>query len=132
MSGSRVQATLSSPNYKTDIVANGHALIADEPPSNGGADAGPSPFALVLSGLSGCTAITLKMYAERKGWPLESLSVDLSLHAGEPKRRIERGVVASGPLTEEQIARLREIVERTPVTLALKTGFDIDTTLGSG
>lgn len=132
MAGSHVHAILSAPNYKTDIVANGHALIADEPPSNGGADAGPSPFALVLSGLSGCTTITLKMYAERKGWPLEGLEVDLNLHAGEPKRRIERKVIASGPLTEEQIGRLREIVERTPVTLALKTGFDIDTTLGSG
>ncbi len=130
MAGSRVHATLSAPNYRTEIDANGHALVADEPPTLGGADAGPSPFALVLSGLSACTAITLKMYAERKTWPLAGVEVDLALHAGELRRRIERKITVSGALNEEQVARLGEIAERTPVTLALKDGFEIATTLG--
>lgn len=129
--GARVHATLGEPNYKVAIDANGHALLADEPPALGGADAGPSPFALVLSGLSACTAITLKMYAERKSWPLQGASVDLALHSDQPKRRIERKISVSGPLSEEQLTRLREIAERTPVTLALKDGFDIDTQLAS-
>ncbi len=129
MAGTRVHAEIGAQNYKVEITANGHALVADEPAGLGGGDVGPSPFALVVSGLSGCTLITLKMYAERKGWPLEGMSVDLALHSGEPRRRIERTVVVRGALSEEQVARLREIVERTPVTLALKDGFDIDTTL---
>jgi putative redox protein len=132
MAGSRVHAALSGPNYRTEIDANGHALIVDEPPALGGGNAGPSPFAYVLSGLSACTAITLKMYAERKTWPLEGVSVDLALHAGEPRRKIERKIVTSGPLSDDQIARLSEIAERTPVTLALKDGFEIDTTLSRG
>jgi len=132
LAGSKVHAQLAAPNYKTEIVANGHALVADEPADLGGHDAGPSPFALVLSGLSACTAITLKMYAERKGITLEGVSVDLALHAGEPKRKIERKVAITGALTEAQVSRMREIVERTPVTLALKDGFDIDTTLAQG
>ncbi len=129
MAGTRVHAELGVQKYKVDIIANGHALVADEPATLGGGDVGPSPFALVVSGLSACTLITLKMYAERKAWPLEGLSVDLALHGGTPRWRIERTVTARGALTEEQVARLREIVERTPVTLALKDGFDIDTTL---
>lgn len=129
MPGAHVRARLSAPNYKVEIDANGHALLADEPAVLGGADAGPSPFALVLSGLSACTLITLKMYAERKDMPLEGVDVELRLHAGEPRRRIERHVAVHGPLSDEQTARLRQIVERTPVTLALLAGFDIDTTL---
>lgn len=131
MAGAHVRAKLSAPNYKVEINANEHALIADEPAELGGADAGPSPFALVLSGLSGCTLITLKMYADRKAMPLEGLDVDLRLHAGEPKRRIERVVTVRGPLSEEQMGRLRDIVERTPVTLALLNGFEINTQLGA-
>lgn len=129
MAGAHVRARLSAPNYKVAIDANGHQLVADEPSELGGANAGPSPFALVLSGLSACTTITLKMYADKKGWPLEGLEAELLLHPGEPRRRIERSVSVRGPLSEEQIARLREIAERTPVTLALLQGFDIDTTL---
>ena len=132
MAGTRVHAELSTPDFKVDIVANGHKLVADEPQDLGGADAGPAPFALVVAGLSACTAITLKMYAARKEWPLESLSVELALRPGEPRRRIERTIVARGSLSEEQVARLREVAERTPVTLALKAGFDIDTILNAG
>ncbi len=129
MAGAHVRAKLGAPNYRVEINANEHALVADEPPELGGADAGPSPFALVLSGLSGCTLITLKMYADRKAMPVTGIEVELRLNAGDPKRRIERHVDVSGPLSLEQIARLREIVERTPVTLALMHGFDIETTL---
>jgi putative redox protein len=56
--------------YGVHIDAGGHALRGDEPVDQGGADTGPAPFGLLLSGLGGCTAITLRMYAERKGWPL--------------------------------------------------------------
>jgi putative redox protein len=116
-----------------EIASGGHALVADEPPALGGADAGFSPFSLVLAGLAACTGITLSMYAERKGWPEVRLSVELELHPGPDKDRrlIRRQVQVTGAPDEAAVARLRDIVERTPVTLALKAGFDIATELAA-
>ena len=64
-------ATIRTDRYHVDLQAGRHALAADEPADGGGADTGPTPFGLLLSGLGACTAITLRMYADRKGWPLE-------------------------------------------------------------
>ena len=66
----RATAFIETAHYATAIEAGGHKIIADEPSSNGGADAGPAPYDLLLAALSACTAITLKMYADRKRWPL--------------------------------------------------------------
>ena len=63
---------------RTEVSAGGHALVADEPESLGGTDEGPNPYDLLLAALGGCTAMTLRMYADRKGWPLESVTVRLS------------------------------------------------------
>ena len=118
--------------YAVAIRTDGHALTADEPARHGGADAGPSPFGLVLSGLGACTAITLRMYAERKSWPLRAVHVVLAFRweGEEPKNpHIERELRLDGPLDEAQRARLAEIAEKTPVTRALKAGIAIKTTL---
>jgi putative redox protein len=64
--------------YGVRIDTGGHALRGDEPPFQGGGDIGPTPFGLLLSGLGACTAITLRMYAERKQWPLSGVDVELS------------------------------------------------------
>src|SRR5215510_8422050 len=69
--------------HRQTIRAGHHDLVADEPTTNGGADAGPSPFGLLLSGLAACTSITLRMYADRKGWALGPVRVDLRLSRGE-------------------------------------------------
>ena len=69
-------ATLGLENYKVDIQAGRHRLTADEPASRGGAEAGTAPYELLLSGLVACTAITLRMYAERKGWGLKAVDVE--------------------------------------------------------
>ena len=64
--------------YGVRIDAGGHELRGDEPVDHGGADSGPAPFGLLLSGLGACTAITLRMYAERQGWPLAGVDVELT------------------------------------------------------
>ena len=125
----KAKAVIGEARYATNIVAGHHVLIADEPAIVGGRDAGPVPFALLLSGLGACTAITLKMYAERKEWPVEAVEVDLRYLKTSDQARIERVLSLKGPLTEEQRARLADIAERTPVTLAIKGGVAIHTEL---
>lgn len=126
-------AEIGETRYAVSIHTGAHTLIADESAHEGGADAGPSPFGLVLSGLGACTAITLRMYAERKSWPLQAVHVHLAFRwEGEGATRtphIERSLKLEGPLDAEQRARCAEIAEKTPVTRALKTGITIRTTL---
>lgn len=127
----RAVATTGSdqPNHRVALRAGPHRLVADEPAAHGGGDAGPAPFALLLSGLAACTAITLRMYADHKQWPLESVDVELRLHGQGETLRIERVLRPVG-LDAEQNARLAEIAEKTPVTLTLRNGVPIDTRLG--
>jgi len=122
-----VRASLSGAPYRVEIDASGHALVADEARARGGGGAGPDPFALVLSGLAACTAITLRMYADRKGWSPFEISAELFHKAEDGRHIIERRVRVAGAPDEAGLARLRDIVERTPVTLALKEGFSIST-----
>lgn len=123
-----VTAHIGSTNYATQIDVGAHRLIADEPPSLGGADAGPAPYDLLLASLGACTAITLRMYAERKGWTPERIDVDLALERRDDRARILRRLTIDG-LQPEQRARMAEVAERTPVTLTLKAGIEIDTRL---
>jgi putative redox protein len=118
-----------APNYVQKIQTGKHALLADEHAALGGADAGPNPFAYLLSGLGACTSITLRMYAERKGWRLGAVTVRLKLFREETGIRVEREVAVGGELDDDQRARLADICERTPVTLALKSGTEIRTAL---
>ncbi|HEX7967608.1 MAG TPA: OsmC family protein [Stellaceae bacterium] len=115
--------------YTVTVRTGHHRLISDEPASAGGADAGPSPFGLLLSSLGACTAITLRMYAERKKWPLAGVKVRLTYRWQGEDPLIERELTLDGPLDEAQRARCAEIAEKTPVTRALKRGIEIRTTL---
>src|SRR5580692_6794010 len=124
-----VHATQGAAPYRVDIVAAGHALIADEPPENGGGNVGPGPFDLVLSGLAACTLITLRMYAERKGWAGFTASGRFGHRVEDGRHLIERVLEVSGALDAAAVQRLAEIAEKTPVTLALKGGFTISTKL---
>jgi putative redox protein len=125
----RAAAKQAEARYSVNIRAGHHDLVADEPLSAGGGDKGPSPFGLVLAGLAACTAITLRMYAERKNWPLSGLGIELQYFREDRSFRIERVLHVEGNLDVEQRARLADIAERTPVTLALKAGATIHTTL---
>ncbi|RZJ98043.1 MAG: OsmC family peroxiredoxin [Novosphingobium sp.] len=124
-------ATIGRDRYFTRIAMSGHPLTADEPPSNGGENRGPAPYDLLLASLGACTAITLRMYADRKQWPLESVEVDLELVRGaDGGFEIERRLKPVG-LDAEQALRLAEIAEKTPVTLTLKHGLPIHTSLAN-
>ena len=126
----RATAFIETAHYATSIDAGGHRIIADEPPANGGADAGPAPYDLLLAALSACTAITLKMYADRKRWPLARATVELHFTRDtEKNEKIDRVLHLEGDLNDEQRARFADIAERTPVTLTLKRGLPILTTL---
>lgn len=118
-----------SAKYAQTIRLGSHTLTSDEPALHGGADAGPSPYGLVLAGLAACTAITLRMYADRKDWTLGEIKVDLTvMREGETLERIERHITIAGDLSVDQRTRLAEIAEKTPVTKTLKRGTPIVTT----
>jgi putative redox protein len=130
--GAHVTAETGEEDYAVRIRAARHTLTADEPKPLGGGDAGPSPFALVLAGLAACTGITLRMYAKRKEWPLEAVSLDLRYEERDGVVGIRRVLTLRGVLDEAQRARLADIAERTPVTLALRAGTPVWTSLATG
>jgi putative redox protein len=119
----------TEPAYRVDLRSGSHELVADEPAAADGGDLGPTPFGFLLSGLAACTAMTLRMYAERKGWELTSISVDVryDITDDEPGA-IERTITVPADLPAERRDRLADIAERTPVTLAVRGGTPITTT----
>lgn len=123
----RATAHIGEVRYRVEIETGRHRMTADEPQALGGQDAGPPPFSLLVSALGACTAATLKMYAEHKGWPLEALDVELRFVRAEGGDHIERQLTAKGPLDASQLAKLADVAERTPVTLAIKSGVAIHT-----
>jgi len=125
------RASIGTTNYAVSIAAGRHQLSADEGAERGGKDVGPAPYDLLCSALGACTAITLRMYAERKQWPLRALYVDVRFRLEGKKGAIVRVLSFEGELDDEQRARLADIAERTPVTLTLKQGLPITTTLGA-
>ena len=124
------KASIGTTNYAVAIAAGHHRLSADEGPKLGGKDTGPNPYDLLCAALGACTAITLRMYAERKAWPLRAVDVDVRFTGQGKEGAIARVLRFEGELDEAQRARLADIAERTPVTLTLKQGLEITTTLG--
>jgi putative redox protein len=126
----RVHASTSTsgPAYRVDLRTGRHQLVGDEPTDSGGGDAGPTPFGLLLSGLTACTAMTLRMYADRKGWTLARVEVEARYDIDDDGRAtIERTITLPTDLPREQRDRLADIAERTPVTLAVRAGVPITT-----
>ena len=122
-------ASIGTTNYAVSIAAGHHQLSADERAELGGKDVGPAPYELLCAALCACTAITLRMYAERKQWPLRALNVDVRFKLEGKQGGIARTLSFEGELDNEQRARLADVAERTPVTLTLKQGVAITTTL---
>ena len=125
-----VLGAAADPDYRQSVRCGRHEMLVDERPVRGGADAGPMPFEYLLASLGACTSITLRMYAKRKGWDIGTVSVGLSLRQDkEGIRSIDRRVTLSGALSADQREKLAEICEKTPVTLAVKSGVSVRTTL---
>jgi putative redox protein len=120
---------IGTTNYLVTITAGHHKLNADEPVALGGNDVGPAPYELLCSALCACTTITLRMYAERKQWPLVAVHVDVHYKRSGDEEMIDRVLQFEGELDDQQRARLADIAERTPVTLTLKKGLPIVTTV---
>jgi len=114
--------------YTTDMTVRGHTVVADEPVELDGADEGPTPFELLCSALASCTAITLRMYAARKGWPLENVEVAVE-HEKQDEvvegktHRVDvfaQKIRLHGPLDETQKARLLDVAGKCPVHKVLE------------
>lgn len=132
-----VTARLQGPSYHTTLTARRHTFAADEPTDVGGLDAAPTPYELLLGALAACTAMTLRMYAQRKGWALDDVTVRLrpvqdhsadcvkcetsSVGAGV----LEREIDLVGTLTAEQCQRLRTIADRCPIKQILERGVQV-------
>jgi uncharacterized OsmC-like protein/pimeloyl-ACP methyl ester carboxylesterase len=118
--------------FQVEVRAGGSRLFADEPVAVGGLGSGPSPYDLLSAGLGACTAMTLRLYAEQKKWPLAHVRVAVS-HSKDGERvpadRFRRVIRLEGELDKAQRARLLEIADRCPVHRTLDAGSGVDTTL---
>ena len=141
LAAGEVEVTGAAPGLRQEVRAGGHRLVADEPVADGGADAGPTPYGLLLAALGTCTGMTLRLYADRKGMPLTGTRVRLRhsrdhradceqcTESGARIERIDRQLELLGPLSEEQRARLVAIADRCPVHRTLTSHVEVVTWL---
>ena len=132
-----VAVRMGESGFRAEISARGHSLIADEPAALGGSDTGPTPYDYLAAAVGACTAMTLRMYADRRGWPLEGVMVRLThrrVHEEDCEHcvseivgidQLTRVIELTGDLTEEQHAGLLRIADRCPVVQTLARGIQI-------
>lgn len=123
---------LGTDDYRTTITSGPHEFFADEPGALGGKDTAPGPYQLLLASLGACKAITTRMYAQRKGWDLREVRLDL-VHSrpgerGEPER-IDISISFVGDLTDDQRVRLEEIAGKCPVQRTISGELRVKTIL---
>lgn len=121
----------SGEGFRHEVWAGKHTFTVDEPADLGGSDTGPNPYELILAALGSCTSMTIRLYAQRKKWPLEQVEIRLHhsrVHAQDCSDcekqegyldHVEKEIVVGGPLTEAQVTRLGEIAEKCPVNVTL-------------
>jgi putative redox protein len=116
--------------YTHDVeIEGGHSLVIDEPVEAGGSDEGPSPTRTLGAALAACTAITVEMYADRKGWDLGRLEVEVEIeYEGPAPRAFAVTLRCPGTLDEDQLERLRVIAGKCPVHRALSTETEVTIT----
>jgi putative redox protein len=127
----KITANIGTELYKTEIESETNLIISDEPKSSGGQDLGFAPNELLASSLAACTAITLRMYANRKGWELTDVKVEVSFETDsvQSKFKIVRDIQLLGNLDEDQQARLLIIANKCPIHKILTNPIEITTSL---
>lgn len=133
MSNNQITAIteLDRSHYKTKVYSGGHFIYSDEPEEVGGTDEGMSPAALLLASLGSCTAITIRMYADRKKFNLDAIKIDLAICKEEEMSNattISRKIEFFGELTEEERKRLMIIADKCPIHKILTNPIKIETT----
>ncbi|MES2371925.1 MAG: OsmC family protein [Bacteroidota bacterium] len=118
-------ATIASTNYTVSLQNGRHEFLSDEPVEKGGVDAGPAPDELLEASLASCTAVTLRMYAERKKWPVAEIEVTVTLERIEKKTVFTKSIKVNGEIDDTQKQRLLEIAELCPVSRTLRGDIEI-------
>jgi len=128
----KVSSSIKNEPYKIEIKSpTGNVVIADEPVDKGGKDTGFSPKELLASALAACTSATVRMYADRKQWPLDEVKIDIDLERdeGANKTTINRRVQFIGNLDDEQRKRLLAVANACPVHKILTNPIEINTSM---
>src|SRR5258708_15123258 len=120
-----VTAIIGKEHYKTDLIATGHELLADEPDDSGGGNVGPSPGQFLQLALASCTAITLRMYADRKNIPLEKIRVEVNAERIGETMVFQRQIYFEEQVTEGQREKLLQIANACPVHRTLTHPIEI-------
>lgn len=118
---------IAAARYQTQLTAGSHTVTADEPVTKGGADTGMTPYELLTASLAACTAITLRMYAERKGWQTGEIGVDVVLDTEKGETRIVRRLSFAAELSVEQHERLLAVANACPVHKVLTGKISVET-----
>lgn len=121
-----VTATIGKDLYRTEIKTSAHTLYSDEPTEVGGEDSGPTPGDLLRMSLASCTAITLRMYADRKKWNVEEIQVMVSNERNQYKTTFQCNISVKGDIDEMQRMRLLEIAQACPVHKVLKNPISVE------
>lgn len=133
MTDINVKASIGTDHYRVVLTAGKNTIIGDEPTTNGGGDEGMNPHEILASSLGACTCATVRMYADRKEWPLEAINVAIHLTRDEEKNTtlITREIEFVGNLAPEEVDRLLTIANKCPIHKALTNPISIETTLKS-
>jgi len=122
-----VTATIGRDAYRTELKTSAHSIQADEQAEDGGKNAGPTPGDLLRMSVASCTAITLRMYADRKKWEVDQIQVTVSNEKKQYKTVFKCVISVSGVLSEDQRKRLVEIAHACPVHKVLSNPIEIET-----
>ncbi len=124
---SEASVAIGKIDYQVTINAQNHEIIGDEPIDHGGGNTGMNPYQFFLASLGSCTVITLKMYIKRKEWPIQNITVHLSLDSEGGNTTITRNIVFEDGIPEAQITRLLEVADACPVHRMLTGKINIIT-----
>ena len=129
----KIQGGIGHEHYVSKLSMRGHLIVSDEPQDNGGSDAGPTPTELVLSGLAACTVSTLRMYADKKGWEVDRIDVELGIQIEKTETgqiaHLENTIEITGNVSPEQKERMLTIARKCPIQRLLTNPMNISTKL---